>query len=162
MRKFEGRKVTKVQIFKNKKIDLAKLYRLIKRKLVEDDFIFTSEVQTEHVFHLRAEKAGVARIIVGGVRDIELILAGEPNGFALVLSVGAWGKNLMTSGTTGFVVASLAAGPAVAYGGFAAAGSYLTAVGYEQDMWKMFQFYISQLEKEKNIDGEKGGTADSI
>lgn len=154
--------MTKVQLFKNKNIELSRLYNFIKRKLVEDDFVFTSEVQTEHVYHLRAEKTGVARIIIGGVRDIELILAGEPESFAIVFSVGAWGKNLMTSGTTGFVVASLASGPAVAYGGFAAAGSYLTAVGYEQETWKEFQKYIDLIVKEKNSRSEADGAAVTI
>jgi hypothetical protein len=154
--------MTKVQIFKNKKIDLEKLYRFIKRKFIEDDFVLTSEVQTEYVYHLRAEKTGVARIVIGGVRDVELIIAGEPNGFALVFSVGAWGKNIVTSGATGYIVASLASGPAVAYGGFAAAGSYLTALGYEQDVWKEYQNYIDLLVNEKKTEGEKGGATASF
>jgi hypothetical protein len=140
--------LTKTQLFKNKAVNLGTLYRKIKRRLLEDDFRFTSEVQTEHVYHLRAEKTGVTEIIIGAVRDIELIIAGEPNSFAVIFTVGAWGKNIVSSGSTGYIVTSLVAGPAAVYGGLAATTSYVRAVAYEGDFWKEIERYIDLQSKE--------------
>jgi len=67
--------MTKIQIVKNKKIEIKTLYNRIKTKLVEDNFHITSDVQTDYVYHLRAEKTGVTEIIIGAVKDIELIIA---------------------------------------------------------------------------------------
>jgi hypothetical protein len=124
--------LTKTQLFKNKVVNLETLYRKIKRRRLEDDFRLTSEAQTEHVYHMRAEKTGVTEIIIGAVRGIELIIARYPDNFAVVLIVGAWGKNLAISGATGFVVASTIAAPAVVVGTVAAASSYLKAMKFEE------------------------------
>lgn|GEM_PF-4690463 len=140
--------MTKTQLFKNKAINLETLYRKIKRRLLEDDFRLTSEVQTEHVYHLRAEKTGVTEIIIGAVRDIELIIAGEPNSFAVIFTVGAWGKNLAISGATGFIVASTIAAPAVVVGTVAAAGSYLTAIKFEEQLYKRIEDEIRKQKKQ--------------
>jgi len=140
--------LTKTQLFKNKAINLETLYRKIKRRLLEDDFRLTSEVQTEHVYHLRAEKTGVTEIIIGAVRDIELIIAGEPNSFAVIFTVGAWGKNLAISGATGFIVASTIAAPAVVVGTVAAAGSYLTAIKFEEQLYKRIEDEIRKQKKQ--------------
>ncbi|MBN2336173.1 hypothetical protein JXL21_11485 [Candidatus Bathyarchaeota archaeon] len=146
--------MTKTQLFKNKAVNLASLYGQIKRRLLEDDFRLTSEVQTEHVYHMRGEKTGVTEIIIGAVRDIELIIAGEPDSFAVIFTVGAWGKNIVSSGSTGFIVTSLVAGPAAVYGGLAATTSYIRAVAYEGDFWKEIEKYIdlqSKASKRKQV-----------
>jgi len=137
--------MTKIQIVKNKKIELKPLYNRIKKELLEDNFHVTSDVQTDFVYHLRAEKTGVTEIIIGAVKDIELIIAGEVDSFAVVFSVGAWGKNMITSGSTGYVVTSLLAGPAALYGGVVATGSFVRAVAYEQEVWMMINKEIENI-----------------
>ena len=140
--------MTKTQLFKNKAVNLETFYRKIKRRLLKDDFRLTSEAMTEHVYHMRAEKTGVTEIIIGAVRDIELIIAGEPNSFAVIFTVGAWGKNIVSSGSTGYIVTSLISGPAVVYGGLAATTSYVRAMAYENDFWKEIEKYIELQSKE--------------
>jgi len=140
--------LTKTQLFKNKAVNLETFYRKIKRRLLKDDFRLTSEAMTEHVYHMRAEKTGVTEIIIGAVRDIELIIAGEPNSFAVIFTVGAWGKNIVSSGSTGYIVTSLISGPAVVYGGLAATTSYVRAMAYENDFWKEIEKYIELQSKE--------------
>lgn len=138
--------MTKTQIVKNNKIDLKKFYNKLKNKLIEDNFHVTSDVQTDFVYHLRAEKTSVSKIIIGAIKDIELIIAGEQNSFAIMFSVGAWGKNMVTSASTGYIITSILAGPAVFYGGMAATSSFVRAVAYEQDFWR----YINQeIERRK-------------
>ena len=141
--------MTKIQIFNNKKIELNKLYNGIKNNLVEDKFHVTSDVQTDNVYHLRAEKTGVTEIIIGAVKDIELIIAGDEESFAVVFTAGAWGKNMITSGSTGFMVASLLAAPAAFYGGAAATSSFVRAIAYEKDAWQMIEKEIERVQRRK-------------
>ena len=82
------------------------------------------------------------------VRDIEFIIAGDPDNFAVVLIVGAWGKNLAISGATGFVVASAIAAPAVVVGTVAAVGSYLTAIKFEERLYKRIEDEIRKQKKQ--------------
>ena len=51
--------MTKIQIVKNKRIKLDTLYNKLKKRLLEDHFHVTSDVQTDYVYHLRAEKTGI-------------------------------------------------------------------------------------------------------
>lgn len=134
-------------MIKEKNVDLKTLYNRIKKILLKDKFHFTSDVQTDFVYHLRAEKTGVTEIIIGAVKDVELILAGDSDSFAVVLTVGAWGKNIVTSGSTGFVITSLLAGPAALYGGMAATGSYVRAVAYESDFLFVINKEIENISK---------------
>lgn len=147
--------MTKVHIFKDTAFELEKLYQRVKDKLLQDKFKITSEVQTDHVHHLRAEKTGVKEIIIGAVRDVELIIAGEPKSFAVIISAGAWGANIVTSGTTGYVVTTLLEGPAAIYGSLAAMGSYVRAVAYENDLWFIVNREVKSLETDDPLKGSE-------
>ena len=128
---------------------LKKLYGNVKNMLMAEKFGITRDEATENSYHLKANKTGVARIIVGATRNVELLIAGEPNAFAVTLSVGAWGKNLATSAGAGYVVATLVAAPAVAVGTVAAAGSYITARKFEGDFWNRITAEVNKLSKKK-------------
>jgi hypothetical protein len=149
--------MTKVGSFEGRNVDLKKLYGNVKDTLRAENFGITRDEATENSYHLKANKTGVARIIVGATRNVELVIAGEPNAFAVTLSVGAWGKNLATSvgagGAAGFavgyVVASLVAAPAVAVGTVAATGSYVTAKKFEGDFWNKITAEVNKLSKKK-------------
>ena len=65
-----------------------------------------------------------------------------------MLIVGAWGKNLAISGVTGFVVASTIAAPAVVVGTVAAAGSYLIAIKFEEQLYKRIEDEIRKQKKQ--------------
>ncbi len=149
--------MTKVGSFEGRNVDLKKLYGNIKNMLIAENFGITRDETTENSYHLKANKTGVARIVVGATRNVELVIAGEPNAFAVTLSVGAWGKNLTTSAgaggaagfAVGYVVASLVAAPAVAVGTVAAAGSYVTAKKFEGDFWNKITAEVNKLPKKK-------------
>jgi len=149
--------MTKVGTFENKNVDLAKLYDNIKKMVVAEKFGITRDETTENSYHLKANKTGVTRIIVGAIRNVELVIAGEPDAFAVTLSVGAWGRNLAlstaTAATTGYVVATIAAtavaAPAVAVGAIAAAGSYVSARNFEGDFFDKIKGEINKLAKPK-------------
>ncbi len=141
--------MTKIQIVKNRKVNLNTLYNKLRKGLLDDHFHITSDVQTDYVYHLRAEKTGVTEIIIGAVKDIELIIAGDCCSFAVCFSVGAWGKNMVTSGSTGYVVTSLLSGPAIFYGGMAATSSFVRAIAYEQEFWQTINKEIEKINEVK-------------
>ncbi|MFH2112076.1 MAG: hypothetical protein ABIJ47_12555 [Candidatus Bathyarchaeota archaeon] len=128
--------MTKVMQIRKKNVDLAQLYQDVKEALKKDNYKITKDDVTGFTFHMRAIKTNVTRIIVGAARDIELVIAGEPNNFAVAIMVGAWGKNIAISSVTGFVIASTVAAPALAVGTLAAAGSFLTARAFEDKFHK--------------------------
>jgi len=128
--------MTKVMQIRKKNVDLARLYADVKDALRKENYKIIKDDVTGFTFHLRAIKTNVTRIIVGAARDIELVIAGEPNNFAVAIMVGAWGKNIAISSVTGFVIASAVAGPALAAGTLAAAGSFLTARAFEDKLHK--------------------------
>jgi len=129
-------------------VDLNLLYASIKKMLEKEKFRVVRDDVTENAYHIRAVKTQVTRIIVGAARDVEVVIAGDPDNFAVVLIVGSWGKNLAISGATGFVVASTVAAPAVVVGTVVAAGSYLTAVKFEEQLYKRIEDEINKQRKQ--------------
>ncbi len=141
--------MTKVGSFQGRNVDLKTLYINLKEMLMKEKFGITKDEATENSWHFRGVKTGVARVILGGTRDVSLVIAGEPDAFAVTFSVGAWGKNLAISGASGLVVAAATGLPGVAVGGIAAAGSYITAKKFEGDFWKKITEKIDKLAKKK-------------
>jgi hypothetical protein len=137
--------MTKVAKYVNKNVDLETLINRVKDMIVNENFRVTIEDSTEYTHHLKAIKTNVTRIILGTARDIEVIIAGESDNFAVALIVGAWGKNIAMSGVTGFVIASTVAAPAFVVGTVAAAGSYLTALSFEEKMFQNIEKEVSKL-----------------
>jgi len=140
--------VTRLMKVEGKAVDLSRLYANIKKMLEDEKFRIVKDDVTENAYHIRALKTQITRIIVGATRDVEIVVAGDPDNFAVVLIVGAWGKNLAISGATGFIVASTIAAPAVVVGTVAAAGSYLTAIKFEEQLYKRIEDEIRKQKKQ--------------
>ncbi|HUV33778.1 MAG TPA: hypothetical protein VMW22_02530, partial [Candidatus Desulfaltia sp.] len=65
--------------------------------------------------------------------------------------------NLSITGSAGYVVATLVEGPALAWGGIAAAGSYVKAVAYERDFW---QTILNEVDFQVKSDKKTGAKAE--
>ncbi len=139
--------MTKISTFEGKNVDLKTLYDNVKGMVLNEKFNITKDEATENSYHLRAIKTGVARIIIGATRDIEVIVAGEPDAFAVCVMVGAWGKNIAFSTATGYIVATAAAGPAIAAGAIAAAGSFVSAKTFEENFFNKITDEIEKLSR---------------
>ena len=139
--------MTKLTKYEKEGVDLEKLAKKITKMLEKEKFRIVKDDKTEYAYHIRAVKTQITRIIIGTARDIELVIAGDPDNFAVILVVGSWGKNLAISATTGFVVASTVAAPAVVVGSVLAAGSYLTAVNFEEKLFQRIEAEVYKLRK---------------
>ena len=139
--------MTKLAKYEELSVDLDKLAQKIRKLLEKEKFKIVKDDRTENAIHIRAVKSQITRIVIGTARDIEIVIAGDPDNFAVILVVGAWGKNLAISATTGFVVASTIAAPAVAAGTVLAAGSYLTSVNFEEKLFDKIEKEAHKLRK---------------
>ena len=146
--------MTKLAKFEELNVDLDKLAHQVRKLLEKERFKIVKDDRTENAIHIRAVKSQITRIVIGTARDIELVIAGDPDNFVVILVVGAWGKNLAISATTGFVVASTVAAPAFAAGTLLAAGSYLTSVNFEE---KMFDRIEKEVYKCRRTDNARDG-----
>ena len=139
--------MTKLAKYEGQSVDLDKLAQKIRKLLEKDKFKIVKDDRTENAIHMRAIKSQITRIVIGTARDIEIVIAGDPDNFAVILVVGAWGKNIAISATTGFVIASTLAAPAVAAGTVLAAGSYLTSVNFEEKLFDRIDVEVHKLRK---------------
>jgi len=144
--------MAKIAKFEDRNVDLSSLFNRVREMLIQEKFRVTKEDATEYAYHLKGMKTGVTRIIIGATRDIEIVIAGEPDSFAVAVMVGAWGKNIAISTVTGYVVASAVAAPAFAAGTIAAAGSYITAKRFEQDF---FDDILKEIERHSQSSTQK-------
>jgi len=142
--------LTKLSKFEELNVDLDKLAHQVRKLLEKERFKIVKDDRTENAIHIRAVKSQITRIVIGTARDIELVIAGDPKNFALILVIGAWGKNLAISAITGYVVASTIAAPAATAGTILAAGSYLTSVNFEEKIFDRIEEEIYKLKDTSN------------
>ena len=131
--------------FRDLGVNLDKLAQKVKKLLEKEKFKIVKDDRTENAIHIRAIKDQITRIVIGTARDIELVIAGDPDNFIVALTVGAWGKNMAISATAGFLVASTVAAPAMAVGTVLAAGSYLTSINFEEGLFDRIEEQVKRL-----------------
>lgn len=146
--------MTKLSKYEDQNVDLDKLAQKIRKMLEKEKFKIVKDDRTENAYHIRAVKSQITRIVIGTARDIELVIAGDPNNFAVILVVGAWGKNLAISATTGYVIASTVAAPAVVVGSVLAAGSYLTSVNFEEKLFERIESEVVKLSNSNQVENQ--------
>ena len=79
-----------------KNVEISKLFDLIKKHLQEIKLDIIHEEKHQDYWDLKAHKGGKGRIIVGNIRDVEVMINGTTvTGHDLVLRTGAWGKDII-------------------------------------------------------------------
>ena len=79
-----------------KNVDISKLFDLIKKHLQEIKLDIIHEEKHQDYWDLKAHKGGKGRIVVGNIRDVEVMINGTTvTGHDLVLRTGAWGKDII-------------------------------------------------------------------
>jgi hypothetical protein len=84
--------------FMDRNVDPASVYSQIREALEKQGFVVTSEeVQVGH-WDLHAKKSGLANIIHGNPRDVDLIMSGDKDKLAVQLHAGIWGRDFRIPG----------------------------------------------------------------
>lgn len=80
-----------------------------------------SEEKEENYWDLKAHKGSLSSLVIGNVRDVEIMISGKEGNYDLVLRTGAWGKDIVVpTAIAGALTAGVAAIPAAAVSSYRA------------------------------------------
>ena len=124
-------------------VDVSQLYDQIKKYLKNLKLDIIYEEKEENYWDLKAHKGSLSSVVIGNVRDVEVMISGKEGNYDLILRTGAWGKDIVVPTViAGALTAGIAAIPA------AAASSY-RAHRFEKDFWDYIKKTLSDLGSEK-------------
>lgn len=118
------------------------VYSHIKGILQADGFKVESEDIRDAFLDLHARKSDVERILLGQVRDVDIIIAGKKGKFEVQVRAGIWGRDLAVPVIEG--VATL---------GLATAVEIHSAHQFEERMWEQIVHKIDPSLKICQLDG---------
>ena len=120
-------------------VEVSKLYDQIRNYLKDKKLDIISEEKEDNFWDLKAHKGTKGSIIIGNVRDVEVMISGAERDYDLVLRTGAWGKDI--------VVPAVIAGVLTAGVGAVVAGgaSAYRAHAFEKHFWNFIQKTVSEI-----------------
>ena len=122
-------------------VDVSQLYGQIKKYLQDIKLDIIHEEKEENFWDLKAHKGTKGSVIIGNVRDVEVMISGTEGNYDLSLRTGAWGKDIIVpTAIAGVLTAGIAAIPA------AAVSSY-RAHAFEKNFWNYIKKTLSDIGK---------------
>jgi hypothetical protein len=118
------------------------VYDLIKKYLQNLKLEIIHEEKYENFWSIKAYKGGPGSMIIGNIREAEVMMSGSNGNYDLILRTGAWGRNILIPGA----IASIATGGVgAAVGGISA----YRAHAFEKNFWEYLTKMISDIGKGK-------------
>jgi hypothetical protein len=121
---------------------INELYDLIKKYLQNLNLEIIHEEKYENFWSIKAHKGGSGSMIIGNIREAEVMISGSKGNYDLILRTGAWGRNILIPGAIASI-ATLGVGAAV--GGISA----YRALTFEKNFWEYVNNMISNIGKGK-------------
>ena len=99
-------------------VDVSRLYDEIKKYMQGLKLDIIHEEKIENFWDIKAHKGTKGSVIIGNVRDVEVMISGTGSNYDLVLRTGAWGKDIvvpavmtgvLTAGTGAVIVGGVSA-----------------------------------------------------
>ena len=123
-------------------VDVSQLYDQIKKYLQDKKLDIIHEEKEENYWDLKAHKGTRGSVIIGNVRDVEVMISGTEGNYDLILRTGAWGKDIIVPTViAGVLTAGVAAIPAAAVSGY-------RAHAFEKHFWDYIKKTLSDIGKE--------------
>jgi hypothetical protein len=123
-------------------VDVSQLYSQIKKYLQDKKLDIIHEEKEENYWDLKAHKGTRGSVIIGNVRDVEVMISGTEGNYDLILRTGAWGKDIIVpTAIAGVLTAGVAAIPAAAVSGY-------RAHAFEKHFWDYIKKTLSDIGKE--------------
>lgn len=123
-------------------VQISELYDLIKKYLQDLKLEIIHEEIYENFWSIKAHKGGKGSVIIGNVREAEVMISGSNDNYDLILRTGAWGRNIIVPAAIASVV-TLGVGAAV--GGVEAYRAHT----FEKNFWEYINKMISNIGKGK-------------
>jgi hypothetical protein len=127
-------------------VQISQLFDQIKKYLKGLKLDIIHEETYENYWNIKAHKGGKGSIIVGNVRDVEVMISGTKGAtpyYDIVLRTGAWGKDILVpTAIAAAATAGIAAAPVAAIEAY-------RAHSFEKKFWKFISKSISDIGKGK-------------
>jgi hypothetical protein len=129
-------------------VEISQLYDQIRQYLKDKKLDVISEEKEDNFWDLKAHKGTRGSVIIGNVRDVEVMISGREGNYDLILRTGAWGKDI--------VVPAVIAGVLTAGVGAVVAGgaSAYRAHAFEKHFWDFVQKTLAKIGKGKSTMSE--------
>ena len=122
-------------------VEVSRLYDLIRQYLKDQKLDIIHEESEENYWDLKAHKGGKGSVIIGNVRDIEVMISGKEGNYELILRTGAWGRDIIVpAAIAGVLTAGIATIPAAAISGY-------RAHAFEKNFWNFIQKTLADIGK---------------
>jgi hypothetical protein len=124
-------------------VEVSQLYDQIRNYLKDKKLDIIHEEKEDNFWDLKAHKGTRGSVIIGNVRDVEVMISGAEGNYDLILRTGAWGKDI--------VVPAVIAGVLTAGVGAVVAGgaSAYRAHAFEKHFWDFVQKTLAEIGKGK-------------
>ena len=122
-------------------VDVSRLYDEIKKYLQGIKLDIISEEKMENFWDIKAHKGTKGSVIIGNVRDVEVMISGKEGNYDLVLRTGAWGKDIVVPAVIAGVLTAGAG--AVIVGGVSA----YRAHAFEKNFWDHIKKTLAEIGK---------------
>jgi hypothetical protein len=135
-------------------VEVSQLYDQIKQYLKDKKLdIIHEEKEDNKYWDLKAHKGTAGSVVIGNVRDVEVMISGTEGNYDLVLRTGAWGRDIIVpAAIAGALTGGVAAVPA-------AAVSAYRAHAFEKNFWNHIQKILASTGKKDTSGGTGTGEA---
>jgi hypothetical protein len=125
-------------------MQISQLYDRIKEYLKGLKLDIIHEEKDEDYWDVKAHKGGKGSVIVGNVRDVEIMISGARSAipyYDVILRTGAWGKDIVVpTAIAAAVTAGIAAAPVAAVEAY-------RAHSFEKKFWEFISTAIADIGK---------------
>jgi hypothetical protein len=129
-------------------VEVSQLYDQIRQYLKDQKLDVIHEEKEDNYRALKAHKGTAGSVVIGNVRDVEVMISGTEGNYELILRTGAWGKDILVpAAIAGALTAGLAAIPAAAVAGY-------RAHAFERNFWNHIQKTLADIGKGKSTMSE--------
>jgi hypothetical protein len=124
-------------------VEVSQLYDKIRQYLKDQKLDIIHEEKEDNYRALKAHKGTAGSVVIGNVRDVEVMISGTEGNYELILRTGAWGRDILVpAAIAGALTAGLAAIPAAAVAGY-------RAHAFEKNFWNYIQKTLAEIGKGK-------------
>jgi hypothetical protein len=122
-------------------VEVSQVYDQIRKYLKDQKLDIIHEEKEDNYWDLKAHKGTKGSVVIGNVRDVEVMISGIEGNYDLILRTGAWGRDIVVpAAVAGALTAGLAAIPAAAVSGY-------RAHAFEKNFWNFIQKTIADTGK---------------
>ena len=76
-------------------VEVSQLYDQIRNYLKDQKLDIIHEEKEDNFWDLKAHKGTKGSVVIGNVRDVEVMISGSEGNHELILRTGAWGKDII-------------------------------------------------------------------